>query len=1170
MRVTAAILAASAIFLGAVPAPLRADEPAKKPLTPEMSITLRSESDLHFSPDGRRVAFVVSEPLQGSTRQRHIWVMDVATRRVTQFTQSKKSEFLPRWSPDGSGLAFLSSRGDQTQIYFLPADAGEAYALTEGKRSIDSFEWSPDGKQIAFIAPDPKTDDEEKKEKDKDDAHVADKDEKRTKLWLYDMDSHKTREIVGAPWEISEIQWLPSGDHIIVAATDHPESDEETDRIFSVNIADGKMAQLVAPRGPFGNIKASPDGKWIAYNGARVDGPQAPDLFLLAITGGTPRNLTAESLDRPIGPFVWRPDNDIVALAEVGFHSKLYAISLDGKVQARESLPVNAHAFDISDPGDLVFAGDTGTTPAEVWLTRRSTTAECVSEFNKSWKSVALVKPEFFTYKSFDGTEIEGSLLLPAGYDGHSKLPLITLVHGGPTGAWSDSVQMWGQMLAARGYAIFYPNVRGSTGYGEKFAEMNRADWGGSDFKDVMAGVDSLIARGVADPNRLGIGGWSYGGYMAEWAITQTDRFKVSVCGAGLFDLVAEFETEKGNSYDEWFYGQPYESSDAFRKSSPVYYMKNAKTPTLILQGEEDTTDPMGQSTALYRALKHYGVKAELITYPREPHGIGEEKHVVSMLNRILSWYDEYLNPPASPAAANAMAAGTHGATASTEQFGKVNFPTSCSAQAQPTIEKGVALLHSFQYLQVKQAFTEASEQDPHCAIAFWGKAMSLDHQLWDFPDGDALKEGRADVEQAQKLASAPNGSTDREREYIAAAAAFYTDDSKLTHTDHMQAYSVAMGKLHADNPGDPEGAAFYALSLVTLGEYDVDALANRKKAIAILDPLFRAEPDNPGPAHYLIHATDTPELAPQGLAAARAYAKIAPDSSHAIHMPSHIFRRLGLWQESIASNIAATASAEHAGEMHMSEAHYQFHPMDFLDYSYLQSGQEAKARALVDELKSVPGGSAGQIAEEQAYFSARNALETRHWKEAANLSIPDVATDKKGDTFFARAIGAARSGDVESARKSIAQLREADAIRDDAAKARGETVPAGKNNDLREVDGWLDYAEGRPDAALEELRPAAERQEAEGTDPIAQPAREMMGDMLMELKRPSEALAAYKIVLKNWPNRFDAVYGAARAAQSAGNAADARDYFAKLAEISGPGADRPELREAREQIAKK
>jgi dipeptidyl aminopeptidase/acylaminoacyl peptidase len=222
------------------------------------------------------------------------------------------------------------------------------------------------------------------------------------------------------------------------------------------------------------------------------------------------------------------------------------------------------------------------------------------------------------------------------------------LVHGGPTGRWVDGFEPWGQLLAARGYAVFYPNVRGSTGYGQKFVEMNRADWGGGDFKDVMAGVDALVARGIADPNRLGIGGWSYGGYMAAWAVTQTTRFKAAVSGAPVIDMASEFGTENGSAYDEWFYGTPYEKLDGFIKSSPMTFVKNVKTPTLLLQGEDDLTDPIGQSQQFYRGLKRYNVETDLVLYPREPHGLREEKHLLDRMQRIVAWFDRYLKTTAS------------------------------------------------------------------------------------------------------------------------------------------------------------------------------------------------------------------------------------------------------------------------------------------------------------------------------------------------------------------------------------------------------------------------------------------------------------------------------------------------------------------------------------------
>jgi hypothetical protein len=517
--------------------------------------------------------------------------------------------------------------------------------------------------------------------------------------------------------------------------------------------------------------------------------------------------------------------------------------------------------------------------------------------------------------------------------------------------------------------------------------------------------------------------------------------------------------------------------------------------------------------------------------------------------------------------ATSSVQANTPVGTAIVDQLGRVDFPTSCSSKVQPTIEKGVALLHSFQYQQTKQVFTEAATQEPACAMAKWGEAMSLYHQLWDFPGDEALTEGRRYIDQAQKSAEL----TPRERAYLGAAAAFYQDNSKLDHAGRWRAYLAAMEKLHQDFPGDAEGAEFYALSLISNPADAGDDLANREKAISILDPLFRIEPNNPGAAHYLIHATDTPDLASKGLDAARAYAKIAPDSSHALHMPSHIFVRLGLWQETIDSNIAASASAARATELHLSDPHYQIHALDFLDYAYIQTGQETKARQLVEDLHGVPGmAEMKNMADEMAYFAARNALELHHWKEASTLPIPDVKLAWQDTTYRARAIGAARIGDVEGARKATAKLAEAVAARAEDDKKKGYYVPEDENIGLSEAKGWLAYAEGKPDEAIQILRSAADRQKPRSLDSIAIPAREMLADLLLELKRPAEAVEEYKMALKNSPDRFDSLYGAARAAQLAGNSRDAQGYYAKLVAISAPTADRQELQEARVFIAKK
>jgi tetratricopeptide (TPR) repeat protein len=503
--------------------------------------------------------------------------------------------------------------------------------------------------------------------------------------------------------------------------------------------------------------------------------------------------------------------------------------------------------------------------------------------------------------------------------------------------------------------------------------------------------------------------------------------------------------------------------------------------------------------------------------------------------------------------------------TGTSEQLGHVDFPNSCKAEAQPALLKGLALLHSFQYRESESAFKAATDLDGNCAMAHWGAAMALYHQLWDFPGRRTLKEGLESVEAAQKL-SAP---TPRERGYIASAAAFYQDDAKLSHVQRTTAYSDALAQLHSQAPGDVEASAFYALSLVALADENVDDMANRKKAMAILEPLFKQHPDNPGVAHYLIHATDKPELAGAGLAAARAYAKIAPDSSHALHMPSHIFTRLGLWKESIASNIAATTAAAHATEMHQSEAHYQTHAMEFLDYAYLQTGQEAKARALSAEEMNVPGSGEGEKTDHRAVLDARNAIELHRWKEAAELAVPD-RRNSQDIIYWARAIGAARSGDVSSAKSDVDKLQEAVAHREGESKATGYDVSAETPTDLREAQAWLAYAQGDSPRAIELLRVAADREDAKGLESTTMPAREMLGDLYLELKRPADAAKAYAATLAEAPNRFDALLGAAQASQAAGDSHAAREYSSQLLKIADPAADRPELKEVKSYLASK
>jgi len=505
-------------------------------------------------------------------------------------------------------------------------------------------------------------------------------------------------------------------------------------------------------------------------------------------------------------------------------------------------------------------------------------------------------------------------------------------------------------------------------------------------------------------------------------------------------------------------------------------------------------------------------------------------------------------------------------AAADPEHLGRVDFPNSCSPEAQPLIEKGVALLHSFQYQEAAQTFEDLETRDAKCATAHWGKAMTLYHQLWDFPEDSKMKQGHGEIQRAQKLSS----SNPKEEGLIAAAAVFYQNKSRMNHEKHMKAYSAALGKLRAKFPDDVEISSFYALSLVAMADEGDDGLGDRKKALAILQPLLEQYPDHPGVAHYLIHAADHPELAPEGLEAARRYAAIAPDSPHALHMPSHIFVRLGLWQDSIASNIASEASAARLAEMHKVESDYQTHAMDFLSYSYLQSGQEAKAREVIARMDHVVGASDEDKADQRAFLEARTAVELHRFKDAAALEDPALRKDQQDTTRWARAIGAARSSDPAGAELALKQLSESVAEREDRLRKEGYPPATEKATDLREAEAWVAFANGKSEDALEELRGAARHQEKNGGESTVMPAREMLADMLMELKRPSDALTEYKTVLKNAPNRFDGLLGAARAAQATGDTSGAQSFYAKLTEVCPAGADRPELAEAKTFVATK
>jgi len=505
-------------------------------------------------------------------------------------------------------------------------------------------------------------------------------------------------------------------------------------------------------------------------------------------------------------------------------------------------------------------------------------------------------------------------------------------------------------------------------------------------------------------------------------------------------------------------------------------------------------------------------------------------------------------------------------------QLGTVTFPVSCAAGVQKPFERGVALLHSFWYEEAEKEFRQIGLDDPRCAMAHWGVAMSLWHQLWDHPDVKVIERG---LDESHEAETTDGLATPRERAYIAAISAFYSNSKKLDHAARAKAYSDSMKKVYETYPADHEATVFYALSLLASEPHDDETFANRKQAAAILEKLFAVEPDHPGVAHYLIHSYDKPRLAELGLPAARRYAQIAPAAPHALHMPSHIFARVGLWQDDINSNLASIAATRKTAAMHMGGEGHQFHAMDFLLYAYLQSGREADAAKLIDEVKAMPkmksmyGPDFDPETNALTKFPAIYDLELRHWSDAAALQVvPGALRGDQSITYWARAIGAARSGDLAQAHKD---LREIEAIRKEFVAEKKTEYAEGVGEDYEEAEAWILHAEGEDVKAISMLRTLAYKADKLGEEPEGIPAREQLADILLEAKRPQQALAEYQTDLKLNPNRFNGLYGAARAAEAAGKQTDANEYYVLLLKIcDGSNSTRPELNRARELVAQK
>jgi dipeptidyl aminopeptidase/acylaminoacyl peptidase len=634
---------------------------AKRPLTPEDIEGVTWLGSPRISPDGTRIAFVVTEPADttdpAARPMSDIWIVSASGKDAARrYAFSSHNESDPRWSPDGTYLAFLSDREtpDKNQVFLLRTDGGEAEKLTSAKTGVRNFRWGPEGRFIAYTMTDTLTSEEESENEAKDDEIVIDQELKYQRLYVMDLETREPVRISPDNIHVSEFDWSPDGSQFAVQISNTPHVDDVYwhSRLVVMERSSGEIETLV--EGTLGNIAWSPDGKTIAFfHPAANLTTNIPAV--ISPSGGQPR-LLIQNFPGSVWMMKWMPDSQrLMLFALDGVYGTISTLDTKkNSIELVKKLSVvyySADKYSFSGDGKkIAFLNGSVDHPEELWVMQtRGRGDQKLTSFNQQLAEIEFAAAEVMHWTSTDGRKIQGVLFTPPGYETGKRYPTIVSIHGGPEWAWwygwHGSWHEWAQLLASNGYVVLLPNIRGSAGYGVDFSAANLRDWGGKDLEDLLTGVDYLIKEGITDESRMGICGWSYGGFMTSWTVTQTDRFKAAMAGAAVTNLVSfHGTTDISPSFmREYFDTIPYVNPELFRNRSAVNFANQAKTPTLILHGEADVRVPVGQAYELYRGLKQSGVETELVLYPREGHGFRERAHRIDLMTRILEWFDKHL-----------------------------------------------------------------------------------------------------------------------------------------------------------------------------------------------------------------------------------------------------------------------------------------------------------------------------------------------------------------------------------------------------------------------------------------------------------------------------------------------------------------------------------------------
>lgn len=634
-----------------------------KPLTAEQLADQLRPSEQCLSPDGALVAyrtqtagFPAGKEVEHATAT--LWVVPFAGGESRRFTSGQWNDAEPQWSPDSTRLAFLSDRAERgkSSLYVIPRDGGEALRVFEQQGDLSKPHWSPDGRYLAVLFTDPETDEEKEKKEAKDDAKVWGADYKYQRLWVIDVQEQCAKAVSPEQRQVLTYAWSLDGDRLAINTSATPLLDDifgET--LVQVVPRDGGAARDVFCQvGAVDNLVWSPDGQWLAYQGRAGQVVHGEHVFKIPVAGGAPVELTP-NLDGTVYDIVAGGDGNLLAHIVYGVNGDLRRLSWDGELtQTLRQEPWGAFygAPSVNAAGDrFAVLWEDGEHQLDVWAYDIAAQKRCrLTHLNPELEQAAIGTTEIVRWESDPGVEVEGILIKPHGYVEGMRYPLIVQPHGGPTAHWGNefyaSWHDWGRYLAGRGFAVLMHNPRGSTGRGSAYMNGIFNDVGGGEFRDLMSGVDAMIERGLADPDALGVAGWSWGGYMTAWTVSQTTRFKAAVMGAGLANMISDNSGGDIPSANASYFDKlPYEDADAYHERSAIRYAGDITTPLLILHGEADSRVNMHQALEMYQALRLLGREYQFVTYPREGHSIRERKHQLDLLTRLGEWFEKYLQP---------------------------------------------------------------------------------------------------------------------------------------------------------------------------------------------------------------------------------------------------------------------------------------------------------------------------------------------------------------------------------------------------------------------------------------------------------------------------------------------------------------------------------------------